>query len=188
MAGKLVPSPTPAVPGGGMTLISETVLSANTGLNLTSIPGTYKQLLLVWYGVYHSGQSSVFDLRLNNNSNSNTYIFHGLKFESSAGVAAGTKTTLGDYAFGYRCDYPTSLIYSSKGWLQIDNYASTTKLKQFNTSYAFADNNAGINYVENFNGVFNSTSAVTSIDIVRTSGTDTITNIANTSIRLYGIS
>jgi hypothetical protein len=177
---------TPAA--GGMTLIQETVASTNSSISFTSIPGTYKQLLLVWSGVYHSGQTSSFDLRLNNNSGGSAYSWHGNKFAPSANVTAGTSSVLADYMFGYRCDYSTNLIYSSKGWLTIDNYASTTKLKTLTSRYDFADNNAGINYVYNINGVFNSTSAITSVDIVRTSGTDTLTNIANTSIRLYGLS
>jgi len=72
VAGGLPSWATPAA-AGGMTLISETVLSANSGLNLTSIPGTYKQLLLLWFGVKHSANGSTFNLRLNNDSTASIY-------------------------------------------------------------------------------------------------------------------
>ena len=48
---------------GGITLISDTVASSNSSLTLGSIPATYKELYLVWSGVYLSDNATRFDIR-----------------------------------------------------------------------------------------------------------------------------
>ncbi len=63
---------TPAA--GGMTLISETTASALSSLSLSSIPGTYKQLILAWSGFYHSDSATRFNLRFNSVSTNSYYI------------------------------------------------------------------------------------------------------------------
>jgi hypothetical protein len=59
-----VPSPL----AGGMTLIQEVVASANSSISFSSIPATYKQLLLIWSGIKHSASGATFHLRINANS------------------------------------------------------------------------------------------------------------------------
>jgi hypothetical protein len=73
------------------------------------------------------------------------------------------------------------------GTLLIDNYTSTTAVKTFVTEYGFYSTTDGGNQARFF-GIFNSSSAITSIDIVRLGGTATFSNSSDTSIRLYGIS
>ena len=184
---------TPAV-GGGLTLISEQVFSASTGYSFTSIPSTYKQLYLVWNGVYHSTTGTVFDIRLNNVSTAGTYPFllkgiSGTTIQDLGNQANPTSllSTDIDYApLGYISNTATALG-ASKGYLIIDNYASTTKLKFM---YGQWYNYVGSTYraAPNYTGTFNSTSAITSIDIVRTQGSATMSNLTNTSVRLYGVS
>jgi hypothetical protein len=64
---------TPAA--GGMTLIQETAASANTSIDFSSIPSTYKDLILYWEGIYESTTSDEFTLRFNSDSGSNYILF-----------------------------------------------------------------------------------------------------------------
>ena len=188
---------TPAA--GGMTLISEQTASANSSISFSSIAGTYKQLLLVWSGIYHSGNGSVFSLRFNNDSTANAYKINALagtgltvitssSTESSYIEAYGTNHS--PTPFGVGVNNSTSVLYTqAQGWLQIDNYASTTKYKTFHTDFHYYKNPATAGYTNvQLMGQWENTSAITSLDIVRISGSDTITNSTNTSIRLYGVS
>jgi hypothetical protein len=177
-----------------MTLIQETVASANSAIDLTSIPGTYKQLLLIWNGIYHSTTGSGFSIRFNNDSTS--------KYEERAWImksgtanpvgygTTGTSLLSGDTEskpFGYQSSDNIALTYPT-GSLLIDNYASTSKLKFYQGSWYHQEAGVGAYFTFNLIGTYNSTSAITQINIVRLSGSATLSNRTNTSIRLYGIS
>jgi len=174
--------------GGGMTLISETVASTNSSISFSSL-GSYKQLFLMWSGIYHSTTGSSFGIRLNNSSTASTY--EGAGIASSAGSAGNTgflESYFGpsQYApFGYNNTSQT-LRFANQGTFLLDNYTSSTKLKSGVIQAGFREQ-TNDNYVQ-YNSIWNSTAAVTSIDIVRISGAATISNVTNTSIRLYGIS
>jgi hypothetical protein len=165
-------------PSGGMTLISETTASAATDINLTSIPGTYKQLMLVWSGLNPSNATSIWALRLNNDTTANVY--QGVL--STGSTVSGFSTDNGDDAgngfglFGYDAQSSsTDYHMQSKGVLLIDNYASTTKYKYYKGDASWRAN--GSVYREpRLSAVYKSTSAITSIDIVRVFGTGTFTN------------
>jgi hypothetical protein len=168
---------TPAT-AGGMTLISEQVASANSAIDFNSISGSYKQLLLIWSGIKHSGSGSAFSIRLNNSSSS-VYSYGSFGAES---------TSLPNDPFGKNDNGYTTYNFWSMGSLLIDNYASSTKIKTCTLTHSFADSSAGAARMYNNLVVFNDTTAVTSLNIVRLSGSATITNETNSSIRLYGIS
>jgi hypothetical protein len=168
--------------GGGMTLIQEQTASGSSSINFTGIAGTYKQLLLVVSGIYHSGAGSQFSVRFNNSS-ATEYTCSG---EGTNGTLSGTygrivtpQPFLGE---DVTSSTPDDTV---KANLLIDNYASTTKFKYFDGCTSF---NFGGDQFHNVNGFWGNTAAITSVDIVRISGAATITNLANTSIRLYGIS
>jgi hypothetical protein len=191
----LVPSPTPAVPGGGMTLISETVANANSSLSFSSIPGTYKQLLLVWNGIYHSTTGSNFCIRFNNSSG--VYNQSSLSGRNSTILAIGSsfsavKLETGGVViapFGQAVTNSTTDVYvQAAGHLLVDNYASTSKIKGYYTSYGYYNNSAGEWTSIKMDGSTDVTAAITSIDIVRLAGSATFTNATNTTIRLYGVS
>jgi hypothetical protein len=179
------------VSSGGMTLISETVASGLSSLSLSSIPQTYKQLLLVWSGVYTSDNATGFSLRLNNDSGGN--------YNSSSLAYAGSGFTIDNqYAntqisstvfspFGFKNN---SATYNemARGNLLIDNYASTSKNKTMYGSWSFQRNDDSTFRMANFVGTYSSTSGISSLDIFKTTGTGTFSNTTNTSIRLYGIS
>jgi hypothetical protein len=175
--------------GGGMTLISETTASALSSLSLSSIPQTYKQLMLVWNGITHSNGTTGFELRFNNTSTTSYFV----KMITSNGLAgvfnANTTVCASPYddisAFGNNITGTGDPIIASSGTLLIDNYTSTSKMKVYTIDFGYY---AGGNIWKNGTGVFSSLSAITSIDVFRPRGTGTFSNNTNTSIRLYGIS
>ena len=174
-----------------MTLISETSASALSSLSFSSL-GSYKQLLLLWSGIQHSaGASTAFELRLNNDSNSDYSVRQVYSNTTTTqNYSASTNTVGGIYVstFGYDASN-ANIQHQSQGWVLIDNYTSTTKFKQITGQWAYSDNGGtGLSNAIYNNTVYRSTSAVTSIDIVRTSGAQTFSNTTNTTIRLYGIS
>jgi hypothetical protein len=177
---------------GGLTLISETVASAVSSITFSAISGSYKQLLLVWAGVQHSGVGSDFGIRFNNNSNG-VYATSGLA-DQNTGTYTNVNINILTSAIGNGNFFPfgsdasgATLISSVKGTLLLDNYASSTKAKTYQCSYSYNDQNVGEKQATIL-GIFNSTTAVTSLEIVRITGTDTISNQADTTIRLYGVS
>jgi hypothetical protein len=177
---------------GGLTLIQEQTASANSSLSFTSIPSTYKQLLLMWSGIYHSTTGSQFVIRFNNDS---TTQYRGNAIVAAASTVVGRSVNevsvrAGDDAapFGVSSDLGTDFNLAAVGTLLVDNYASTTKVKTFFTQFGFYDNSAARYDSAQINGTFNTTTAITSIDIVRITGSATFTNTTNSSIRLYGVS
>jgi hypothetical protein len=181
--------------GGGMTLISETVASANASISLSSIPQTHKQLILVWGGIIHSTGSTQFALRFNNDSTADVYASRGFfaystTLSTSASLYDSLTSEVGANilpSFGSGVTN-SSAINGSNGYIIIDNYASTTKLKQVNAKYNYFNAGASANSSVECSFVYKSTSAITSLDIVRLTGSATISNFTNTSIRLYGVS
>jgi len=185
-----------AASAGGMTLIQESVASAISSLSFSSIAGTYKQLFLVWSGIYHSAANNGFSVRLNNSSSSIYYEQGAAVYGSNAtsqyvqgtgiGISLGIQS--GSYLLGYdTSDYPSNLQLQCQGSLLIDNYASTTKYKYYKADFSYFDGGIGALATDIY-GVFASTSAITSVDIFRGTGSGTFSNYTDTSIRLYGVS
>lgn len=173
--------------GGGLTLISETVASGLSSLQFSSL-GSYKQLLLEWHGIYMSGNGG-FGLRFNNDS--------GSKYSGSitGGTASSflndmqTNTSVGNgYDFIGQSVTNSAAHYCSKGYLYIDNYTSTSKSKNYFGYFSYYDNQYSQIKAFITSGTFGDTSAITTLDIYLRTGSITFSNIANTSIRLYGIS
>jgi hypothetical protein len=176
---------------GGMTLISETVASANSGLTLGTISGSFKQLILVWNSVRHSGSGSAFGLRFNNDSGTNYYV---TGFQGSGGTFTtngtaqnhlGGSATEVIYAFGDNVNLADSTT-DSMGYIIIDNYASSAKTKLVRQNVNYYDNTNGKYKAISTNSFYNSTTAITSLDVVRLSGSATFSNVNNGTIRLYG--
>jgi len=191
VAGGIPSWATPAA-GGGITLISETVASALGSLSLSSIPSTYKDLVLVYNGITNSGSSGAFGIRFNNNSTAGIYkgkyvgFQPTLQFATWTGADISRAATIGNWPFG--SDAPTSAALESNpsGVLTIYNYASTTKTKVY--QYQFYTQNSGpTEMFFNILGTFDTTTAISSIDVFN-AGSGTFSNAADTSIRLYGVS
>jgi hypothetical protein len=180
--------PSWATPAGGMTLIQETVASSNTSITFGSIPATYGELYLVWHGIYPSNSTTSFGIRFNNNSSANTYKGTLWQDANSSGVddTAVVGTDNNKNIFPFTSGTSANLINNSMGFLRIPNYASSSKYKRYQIQWAGTSATLG-GFGFNFLGTFLSTTAISSIDIVRLSGTGNITNASDTSIRLYGI-
>jgi len=184
----VVPTPTP----GGMTLIQETTASGLSSLSFSSIPSTYKHLLLTWQGIYHSTTGTIFNVRFNNNSGTvyayRTNYSENTSFtETSSNIATQLMNSGSQAPFG-RDTTQTDLNLRGFGSIFIENYASSSKLKSTQGMWSFNWTGTASVKIFNYLGIFNDTTAITSVDIVRTSGSGTLENMANTSIRLYGIS
>jgi hypothetical protein len=177
---------TPAA--GGITLISEVVASAISGLSFSSIPQTYKALYLVYYGLQQSSASEgIFLWRFNNDSGTN-YSYQSLF--KRGGSAADNNSDNADTSLNgsftiYMSNATSTLNDIPRGEIRIDNYASTSKFKPWQFDSSFLGNTINFAMIK---GAYKSTSAITSIDLVRNGGSNTLTNVANTSIRLYGLS
>lgn len=184
-----------AAASGGMTLISETVASSLSSLTFSSL-GSYKQLKLIWNGITHSANGSTFSIRLNNSSGNN-YINGGISFNGTSGSGTGSRQTSifsnqpssSIFPFGEDIDVATAnFIDFAYGELLIDNYTSSTKNKAYIGKWFYTDLASGGSRSFNVMGMFADTTAITSIDIVRLTGSATFSNFSNTTIRLYGLS
>lgn len=174
---------------GGLTLISETVASGLSSLSFSSIPSTYKGLLVRWCGVQAgSSDNTRISWRINNDSGSN-YIYQR-KTYSGSGVTCGTSTgsNIGENVGLTGPTGTATLANAASGYLYVDNYASTTKVKNFILEVQFYSAFGSDAIGQSALGFWNSTSAITSLDIFRQNGTNTFSNASNTSIRLYGVS
>ena len=177
---------TPAA--GGMTLISETVASGLSSLDLSSIPGTYKELYVVFSGIYHSNSTSTFKLRFNSDSGSNYYCHNGQMRSDSQVREENTLFTNADGdgpLFAGNADGGSNLLKSCVGTVRITNYASTSKYKYYQLQYAQDTN---LDYVNVNHGIWANTAAITSLNWFRSAGAGTFSNETNTSILLYGVS
>jgi hypothetical protein len=177
------------VSAGGLTLISNTVLSANSALDLTSIAGTYKHLLLEWQGVYHSTTGTFFGIRLNNDAGSNYGFIASRAYNAAVDTARATDTGIfrsGAWPFGEETTSST-LLDTANGSLLIYDYASTSLLKRFKGTWKHRNATGSTDNFVNIDGTYNSQSAITQINVFRAGSTATMTNATNTSVRLWGV-
>ena len=175
---------------GGYTLLSEQTASALSSLSFSSISSSYKHLYLTWSGIYHSATGSSFQLRFNNNSSNYLLSVIGGYGGTWGGSGAQSYSATGtsDYPLFGKTIYDPGMSISdyATGWIFIENYASTTKEKVFQAWTHYQDWSYDRRYVS-MQGRWSNTSAISSLDIVRTAGTATFTTAANNSIRLYGV-
>ena len=121
--------------GGGMTLLSTTTLSG-ASTTISSISGSYKQLVAYIYGV--NGTSTGFEMTIEPNG--------------TAGICTGVYMMNANSAASVNPRTATSISISSLSknttnnatTLVIDNYASSTNYKPFQY-YGFVENSGGAN-------------------------------------------
>jgi hypothetical protein len=170
-----VPSWT-TISSGGWTSIASGNLPVGSALAITGIPTTYFQLVLIIRNAVTSGVQSI-PIRFNNNSTAGAY----LTGRSSGEAASATMTdeivssSLVSFATSGTDDVANNLAMT----LTVDNYASTVSDKLYNGQIVYSTN--GSDYrIENVFGGFKSTSAITEINVARTTFT------AGTYV-LYGV-
>lgn len=176
--------------GGGLTLIATATPSAATTVSFTSIPTTYKYLLLRWTRVFMSVANGYLNIRVNSDTGSN----YAWNYFSAYGTPpnfnsdSGTSTIFGT-ASVIRSILPstgttgTQYDQLGSGELIIYDYANTSAVRNIK-SKSFHNNQYGPTLIE-FSGYYTSTgTAITSIEFVRGLGTETITG----TFFLYGVS
>jgi hypothetical protein len=164
---------------GGMTSIASGNLTGAT-VSLTSIAGTYKNLILVIRDYYFAG---AFNFRSQLNSNSGSVYWNAFRTNDH------TNATVVDSA-----GFQTSLLRLSGSSIvnnadnnnvtvmQINDYANATSNKLIQVQSAFIDNGTNRINVTN-NAVFNDTTAITSIQIYSDGST-----FSGGTYVLYGVS
>jgi len=173
--------------GGGLTLIAETVASANTAVDFSSISSSYKNLTLVWHGLYMSANGSYYGIRANSDSGSN-YPNQYFTYETTSPIGFGAGGYSADSLGTIGNQGSDSTSYNTAmGSLTIYNYASTTKSKKYIfQAYYYSANNSRYNLIQTQGYWNNSSTAISSLNIFRGNGTATLSNLSGTSIRLYG--
>jgi hypothetical protein len=154
---------------GGMTLLSTTTLSG-TSTTISSISGSYTALLIWIVGVT---SANTYNLRVNPNSSSGSSPCAGTSVTSGTPAAAKS-----DHIEPFGGD-ATSTFANNACAIWIHNYASASQRKPVNF---FGDNNGGSS--KNMGGIFNSATAITSLQITTTAGTASFT--AGT-VYIYGV-
>jgi hypothetical protein len=169
---------TPAA-GGGMTLINTggTTLSGAT-TTISSIPGTYKKLVIFIDNPSGSADYSLL-IRLNGNSTASDYqqfVSRGTGSTDNTFVENGTA---GVECFGYGVDSPANgnMVYAT-----IPNYASTTADKVINVSSGFIQT-TGAKAVCNTTCYFAQSAAITSLVFFITSGL----TFSGGTVYVYGV-
>jgi hypothetical protein len=148
---------TPAA-GGGMTLISTTAMTGSS-ITLSSITGTYKDLIvLINNATMNTGDAEIT-----------------LDFNGAGNLAAGTgrfKTSLGDFqgdVLKFTLANNTTHTVAQNHYCIIKNYASTTAFKPFEFSGS-AQISAGAVGGSIGGGAVRTTSAITSLVIANNQG------------------
>lgn len=164
---------TPAA-SGGMTLISTTTLSG-ASVVLSSIPQTYKQLQLIIRNYLPVNSNALLRMRYNG-STTNQYNSNDL------GVSQGNATFGISYAMIGQ-DGNSNTVSQQFSWVNIPDYTNTTTWK-YNTAFAIANNSTTTTNVQigSYYGIWNQTSAITSITLSPASG-----NFTSGTVLLYGV-
>jgi hypothetical protein len=174
---------------GGMTLISTATPIAATTVSFTSIPSTYKHLMLIWHSVYQSIDNEYWWATFNNDStvaNYDTTVIGPPTTGTSVSVSNTTTvaSTPQSLTRAIIASGGTSLsAYTSKGALTIYRYTDTSvRLFEYRSS-ALSTLQTNNTRFTTANGFYNGSSAISSIEFTRSS-TQTITG----TFYLYGVS
>ena len=150
--------------GGSFSLISSvTATGSETNISFTSIPGTYKDLVLSVKGRMASSGNSLFVVRFNNDTGSN-YVYRRWN----------TYGTVHDNAASYIqvCEVNgsgTTSGFASSGEIVIPSYSNTSFDKILFSSASTALDDGGSFLPETINGLWRNTAAITQIDVFEVS-------------------
>jgi hypothetical protein len=165
------------VSAGGMTLISTTALTG-ASVTLSSIPQTYKALVLYITGHYPVSNNAKFRMRPNGSSSS---IYYGAGEQNNATleVTAGDHVQIGIYGqassgTNYLTNHVTMTIpdYTSSSVFKVMSFLNIWRTGEATPRPIF----------EAMNFSFNDTTAITSLEFTYSTG-----NIGGGSVQLYGV-
>jgi hypothetical protein len=155
--------------------ISTTTLTGNqTTVNLTSIPGTYTDLVLVINAKNDTTTNS--EIRFNSDSATN-YSVTAL-YGTGASAASARETSTAQASIDWNA-YITTGDFAYSNVIHIMNYSNTTTYKTF-----LARANSAANGVDLIVGLWRSTSAITSVKAVLLDANSFATG---STFSLYGI-
>jgi hypothetical protein len=162
---------------GGMTLISTTAMSGSP-ITLSSIPSTYKDLVVRYYNAKTTGDGTNISMTFNGNTSS---IYNAMGHWNQDGTWASLQSYgAANFLIG-RGTTATTGHYLGSGVLEIPDYASSYN-KRFQ-GWSFVQQNSNANQGFFINGNFGSTSAISSITFTLATGT-----FNGGTILLYGVS
>ena len=158
---------------GGYTSLASGNLSGSA-VNLTSISGSYKDLLLVLRAFSVSASGNSILLRINNDSNSRYQTGSGGFISSFAFSNTSIKII----------DTPDETVSSGIAYFFIRDYANAVSWKLVDGNAFFPNNTTPTEFrSQTVQGFYNQTSAVTELNIITDAGT-----MDNGTYTLYGIS
>jgi hypothetical protein len=161
-------------PAAFVSIASATGDNTSGTITFSSIPSTYTSLQI--RGNITSNSNDSVYVRLNSDTGSN-YAYHRLR-----GVGSGAATAAGFATQTFAEIMDTTDSSPATGFiLDIRNYASNSRYKTLRTFYGRDINSTG--RIALYSGLWQSTSAVTSISIIMNSGNFN----TGTTISLYGI-
>lgn len=155
-------------------IATTTITSGNqtNDIYFSSIPSSYTDLRIVAFGVYDSGNTTNTSLRFNDDYNTN-YSDTQLYGTGSA-AAAATQTTRNRMFIDFVGLGGTSYFFTA----DIFNYSNTSTYKSILATLSNDRNGSG--YVYNTVGLWRSTSAISTLDVLGSFG-------IGSTVTLYGI-
>jgi len=162
--------------------ISTTTLGSNqTTISITGIPSTFKHLQLRVLGRSAFAGSSNGSMRIQCNSDTGSnYSYHTLIGLGASTLAQGAATQTTMRLSYFPDDLVTSGVFGA-AVVDVLDYGSTSKYKTFRC-FGGDDRNGG-GYVGVYSGLWQSTSAITSLQIIHGDGDW----LAGSTFALYGI-
>jgi len=167
--------------GGGMTVISSGSLTGSS-VSITSIPGTYKNLMFVIQN-FSLSQDGYLGIRLNNDATSGNY---KQILQTNTSTTAVASEAISSTSFWYNFTYSANLTankYMAVG--TIYDYTNTTARKIFSGVSSNDDYQNTFTQVNIANGSYQDSTAITSLQI-KTEGSPT--TFAGGTYVLYGVS
>ena len=159
-----------------------TYSGGSTSVTLSSIPSTYKHLQLRVFAKDSNGggTGNVMQIRLNSDTGSN-YAYHDIEANGSSVSAYGISTQTIIYGSVIASNGSGASVYGTQ-IIDLLDYANTNKTKTLRIMGAYDNNGSG--EIRYGSGLWNSTSAVTSITLTLNGG-DTFSS--GSQFSLYGI-
>lgn len=158
-------------------LATTTLSSSASTIDFTSISGSYTDLLLVISGVSSSG-NNIFT-RFNSNTGANYSV---TRLSGSGSVVLSDRETNSTYMVNSNYGWPTTTVGQQNTILQIMNYSNSTTFKT-----VLMRSNRGNAGVDAIVGLWQQTSAITSISLSTNGFSGASGWSSGTTATLYGI-
>jgi hypothetical protein len=170
-----------------MTLLATATPSAATTISFTSIPTTYKHLLVLYCGVFQSVTNGYWSVRFNNDATAGRYEWNSLAWtgavaEGRSNETAGFGDTGNHAPVGFTAN--VSQAHNAIGEFWAYNYTITTAPTHVRWIASGSSTGGTSQHSNTATGRYNTTgSAITRLDFIRSS-TQNITG----TFYLYGVS